>query len=154
MRWQDFTLSFRVLIFNRRFGLGVMAVVMLISAALFQYPPEMDRPPLLDYLSAYNLHFLVGIGAFYLVRPWTALDHYERLGGRLWIMRWSVCKAFGPEAWGVEFVAFPFLYAVPFGGIAGGRDCLRAGDRAEPLSLPVLTLLGNASYSIYLDGTG
>jgi peptidoglycan/LPS O-acetylase OafA/YrhL len=132
-------------IWSRRLGFAVAIIVLIATLALFQYPSELDRPPVLDYLSGYNLHFLIGIAAFYLSReprPASALPAIFVGSLVIGLCLWS-------EAHGSVFVAFPLLYAMGFGAILTGAVSWERA-RKVPLRLPLLTLLGDASYSIYL----
>lgn len=57
---------FSILIFNKRSGVIALLLFVLISVATFHFPAEHSRNPLSVYTSAYNIHFVIGMGAFWL----------------------------------------------------------------------------------------
>ncbi len=136
---------FGLAILNRRLGLAVAAVLILATLWFFNYSDGDQRTPFNDYLSAWNLDFVLGIGAYFLIARIGALTaRLLCLGGAvgfialLWL-----------DTSGVAFVAYPLLYALCFAALLSG--CVHwEQSRATAPSLWLLALLGDASYSLYL----
>jgi peptidoglycan/LPS O-acetylase OafA/YrhL len=136
---------FGLLLLNRRVGLGIIAAIVVFTVLVFEYPPDTLRGPYVEYAAAYNLDFLIGIGVFYLVRQaGLKLSAVAFVAGLALFI-----GCFALEAKGAEFVAFPLLYALSFGGILVGVVTWEHGA-SRPISFGVLGLIGDASYSIYL----
>jgi exopolysaccharide production protein ExoZ len=132
---------FSFLIINRTIGTAALAAWLAIIFALFS--PGVGTP-LLVWTSAYNLNFFVGIGAFLL---------WKRGGARLCRSALIVGVAlilasFLAELNGYSLTVFQLLYALGFGGIITGLASIETN--ASKINIPVLGLLGDASYSIYL----
>jgi exopolysaccharide production protein ExoZ len=133
---------FSTLILNRRLGIAVFILWTVTMLALFSYPQNHAPNPMTPVFSAYGLNFLFGMAAFYL---------YPRLSSR---------QALGCLIGGILL----FLATVVFNGTGSAMDYSRplygvglaaaiAGAvRLETpgLKFPLLTVLGNASFSIYL----
>lgn len=141
----SFYAVFGILILSRRAGLAVIAAIAVFTVAVFEYPPDAVRGPFIDYASAYNLDFLIGIGAFYLVRDAAKTV----LRAALWLGLALFCATLTAEAQGNECVAYPLIYALAFGGILAGAVSWERGTNRR-VSFGPLAFLGDASYSIYL----
>jgi peptidoglycan/LPS O-acetylase OafA/YrhL len=137
---------FSLLLLNRRIGAAALAAWMLVAIILFQYAAPTERTPLATLFSAYNLDFVVGMAAFAVLarlKVWSAAV-LVGIGAALI----AVCMSL--EARGSVFVGFPLLYAIGFGCILSAMVFFEKRREKKLGDVPVVTLLGNASYSIYL----
>lgn len=138
-----FYLVFSVLILNVRAGLTAFALFVL--SLVFYDLPALNPTPLSTYTSIYNLHFLFGMGAYWL---------YRNRGSGL------LAGSGLPElALGILFVAVALMMPIPvvtsrlivalaFALLLAGLTKLEA---ASYLHVPLwLAFLGDASYTIYL----
>jgi exopolysaccharide production protein ExoZ len=135
-----FYLVFATLIINLRMGLIVFAVVSVISIVLFQFPPEHERTPFYVYTSAYNLYFVIGMGAFWLYKKGGFGLMELFVGAMLW--------------WAAEDLSLlpqkilPLIRALAMAFMLVAATKLEASGK---LVIPsILTLVGDASYTIYL----
>lgn len=140
-----FYLIFALLVLNRIFGVIVFSIWMVLGAIVFQLPDEGSRDALTTYFSPLNFNFLIGIGAFYLLKvsQSTALKLAFPIGLLLLGLIYYI-----ENNWlSYEFVQI--AYALSFGLIIVGavafeRDGFKAGR------FKTLSLIGDASYTIYL----
>jgi exopolysaccharide production protein ExoZ len=136
---------FSVLIVNRTIGAMVLAIWGATIAALFFYPP-VHNPTFVDnLLGAYNLNFLFGMAAALL---------YSRIGVRAAVVGGGAALvALGGLLWadksGHWLIYFRPGYGVLFAVAIAAA--VRLELAARTLHLPVLALLGDASYTIYLS---
>lgn len=131
---------FSVLIINRRAGLFLFSLWVALILGHFQYAPAANRTPFSTYFSAYNLDFLLGMLAQFVVRKRFKLSPIACLLG---VALFGLLYA--TESGGL-FV--PLGYASSFALIIVGlasAETVRGG-----YSLPLGALVGNASYTIYL----
>jgi exopolysaccharide production protein ExoZ len=131
---------FSFLIINRTIGTAVLAAWSVVIFARFSYA---GGTPLLVWTSAYNLDFFVGIGAFMLFRRGARLCRIALIAGITIIL-----ASYVAELNGYSLTVFPLLYALGFGGIITGLASIET--KASNISIPILDLLGDASYSVYL----
>ena len=136
---------FSILILSRRWGLAAMAAWALAIAVLFTFPdPERDRSALVTVLGACNLHFFTGMGAFLLH------SRLSRAQG-LALAAAGLAGAVLLIGLGADEAAHPVLrlvWGLAFGAMLAGAAAVEA--RGARLKLPVLSFLGDASYTIYL----
>lgn len=131
---------FSTLILSRRLGLFILAIYMLVAIFYFQFPNELNRTPFKVYTSAYNLYFLFGMGAYWLHKQ-NGLGFVELLSGALIILVAAVAPPLPSQL-------SSFLIVMGFALLLAGAVKL---ERSGRFSVPVwLTLVGDASYSIYL----
>lgn len=132
---------FSFVIINRRIGTAALAVWGAVILLFFSYA---GGTPLRVWISAYNLDFLIGIGAFLLwKRGDPRLCRVALIAGTIILI-----ASFLSELNGSSVVVLPALYALGFGGIIAGLVSIET--RTSNIRLPFLGLLGDASYSIYL----
>jgi peptidoglycan/LPS O-acetylase OafA/YrhL len=132
---------FSLAIVNRKLGFAVFGAWALVCAALYHYPDEFHRTPVSVYSAAYNLNFFMGMGAYLLYRKGVARWGVAALGALMVLVNLFVERAGLPTS--------PLIYAVGFGAILAG---LATVENLTGLNVPPLfTLLGNASYTIYLS---
>lgn len=131
---------FSILILNYRVGLVLVGIFMLSSVILYSFPGIDERTPFNVYTSAYNLHFLFGMGAMWLYR----------CGGRGTIeLAIGICIVILASAtmqlpYGPTLTIFAFGLALI---LAGVTKLELSGQLHIPL---FLRLIGDASYTIYL----
>lgn len=137
---------FSLLLVNRRIGAVAIAAWMLVAVLMFQYAAPSERTPLATLFSAYNLDFVVGMAAFALLarlKLWSA--------GALGVIGAALLSScLVVEGRGAVFAGFPLLYAIGFGCILSAVVFFEKSRGKKLGDVPVVTLLGNASYSIYL----
>jgi len=135
-----FYLTFSILILSRRIGIAVILAVLFALVTLYRFTPETERTAFNVYLAAINLEFYFGMAAYWL---------YKR-GGK------GVAEFLG----GTMIVLAGTLYLqttqqVPQIALAAGFAFVMTGliklEAANLISIPrILSILGDASYSIYL----
>jgi peptidoglycan/LPS O-acetylase OafA/YrhL len=131
---------FGVLIWSRKAGLLVLAVYAGVALFMYQYASLATRTPWTVYTSAYNLFFVLGMGAFLLYRrPGSGLP--ELLAGACVL---AAALALHPIPGDLS----PLLIAIGFALLVAAATKLERNGR---VSVPAfMVFLGNASYSIYL----
>ena len=137
-----FYAAFSVLIFNRKVGIALMAAWFGGCALLGTFPAGNVYSPYTTVISALNLDFLLGMGAFWAsqrIRS-SQLAAATTVAGLLFLIA-------GAALADSEVIQDAYLFGVGFALLMAGATNL---ERRRPISLPVMTLLGNASYSIYL----
>jgi peptidoglycan/LPS O-acetylase OafA/YrhL len=133
---------FSALIINLRFGMLIFAVWTTLLLIQFTYPA--GRGAWETMVAAYNLNFLIGMAAFHL---YAKLDSRQSwllliLGVALLLLALATDKT------GHWIAPLRIFYGLAFGLILCGAariETLKAG-----VKLPLLALVGDASYSIYL----
>ncbi|MDP3491527.1 MAG: acyltransferase [Hyphomonadaceae bacterium] len=136
-----FYLTFAVLIIHKRLGLAAMAVWAAVILALHQVPPRTS--PLGVWTSLLGVNFFVGMAACWL---------YQRLSPRLALVP-LVAGLIGFLSVAVyvdqEMPETTFILAI---ALSCGLVVLGAAtiERVHSISMPALTALGNASYTLYL----
>jgi len=135
---------FSVLILNRRVGIGLFVIWTALIALVFQYPPTDNPTPFQTYFAAYNLDFLIGMAACYMLRNTSTAI----CAAAFWIGTVLLVGTLALEFSGTRPIWTALAYGIAFGGIIAGMskwETLRGGVR-----LPILKELGNASYTLYL----
>lgn len=135
---------FSVLLFSKRWGIIVLVGWVASILVNFEFAPEPDRTPLKTYLSAYNLEFIVGVGAFLLWRRGNAFAC--RVALVLGIV--TLIVTYWAQENGIEPPAYRLIYAMGFGGLLTGAVAWES--RHPGFAIPFLPFLGDASYTIYL----
>lgn len=136
-----FYLTFAVLIINKRAGILAMAAWATVILALHQAAPR--NSPLGVWTSLLGVNFFVGMAACWL---------YQRLSPRLSLIP-LIAGAIGlllVAAYvdqGMSETTFILAIALSCGLIILGAA---AFERTHSISMPALTALGTASYTIYL----
>lgn len=137
-----FYAAFSVLILSRRIGIILIAVWFGVCALNYAYPESNVYSPYTTALTGLNLDFLFGMGAFWAYQKIRTgqLAAIVSVGGALVLL-----AAFTLD--GRIALEAGYLYGLGFAVLIAGLTNL---ERRRPMSLPVMTFLGNASYSIYL----
>ena len=135
---------FAILIFNRAAGIALFALWLVVIAVLFQYPPTDNPTPFQTYFAAYNLDFLIGIGAWYMLRRASAATCIVAGSVGLALLIGTLALEFS----GTRPMWTGLAYGIAFGGIMAGLTRWES-DRGGA-SLPILKQLGDASYTLYL----
>lgn len=136
----QFYAVFSLLILNRRVGVIALALLALVAIVCYQYPAEDQRTALNVYTSAYSLHFLLGMAAYW---------RYKQRG------KGVVDTVLGLLILVIGFVTMPLPYWITGTIIALGFALIIAGatqmEAHYRFAMPrVLNFLGDASYTIYL----
>ena len=135
-----FYIVFSTLILNRRAGLVALGLFMAFTISFFHYQGA-DRPTALNvYSAAYNFHFLLGMGAFWLYRRGGRGIAEFTLG--LFISTVALSTTSLPNQLSPLFLALGFALV-----LAGATKLELSGDLRIP---QFLGLIGDASYTIYL----
>lgn len=135
-----FYAAFSILILNYRIGLILIGILMLSSIILYNFPETDDRTPFNVYTSAYNLHFLFGMGAMWLYRR-GGRGMIELAIGACIVIFASITMPL-PEGFSLTIFALGFAFI-----LAGTTKLELSGQLHIPLFLRVI---GDASYTIYL----
>ena len=131
---------FSLLILNKRLGVAALAIWALLCVAFYDYPLEAERTPWNVYTAAYNLFFLLGMGACWLYRR--GGKGFVELGAGLAI------AIFAGATMGLPNNLSPLILASGFALIVAGATKLELAGR---IRVPrFLEYIGNASYTIYL----
>jgi peptidoglycan/LPS O-acetylase OafA/YrhL len=137
-----FYILFGALILNRAVGICLIAAWAVLMLALFFYPTH-EHPTVAGVLvGAYGLNFLFGMAAF-LCQPSLSrtLAWVLAIAGIFVFL--GVLAINGSIYWTDLYRP---IYGIAFAAIIAGGVRLETGK----LVFPVLTLIGNASFSIYL----
>lgn len=138
-----FYATFSILIINKRLGIGVFILISAISILLYHFPAEEERTPFNVYTSAYNLYFLLGMGAYMLYRRGGSGVAEFILG--LVISLTTVAEIFIPQQ------LLPLTLAL---GMALLLAAVTKFEAAGKIDVPkFITLAGDASFTIYLTHT-
>jgi exopolysaccharide production protein ExoZ len=135
-----FYAAFSLLILNKRLGVAFFAIATCVCLALYQYPDTGERGPFNTYTAAYNLFFLLGMGAYWLFRR----------GGRgvAEFVAGAAIFGFALLTMGLPYQLSPLLLAIGLAFLVAGATKL---ERGGAIKVPVfLSFIGNASYTIYL----
>ena len=131
---------FSVLILNLRLGSFSLVAFALVAFANYGYPTLIERNAFAVYTSGYNLFFLLGMMAY--------LAHRGGHGGYLSLAVGGAIVGIAIAFESVLSALGPLTIAIGFALVLVGVTGLeRRGRLRVP---PVLVLLGNASYTIYL----
>jgi len=135
---------FATLIVSARWGRAVFAAWAL-TIALMHFYPDHDRPTFFGtVLGAYNLNFFLGMAAY----SWS--KHATR--NAAWFVMLIGLSAFAANLWtdeqGAQLQLRQFVYGVSFALLIGAAAALEL--RGAWVSIPLLELIGDASYSTYL----
>ena len=131
-----FYLGFSLLVFSRKLGIAVLASWFLVSIATWEYSLAITEPSAL-FFNSYNLNFALGIGAYYFTRYVRGAEYLIVTIGLLLVL--LAVTVTGP----ISFLLLSFGFALLIAACA-------SIERTRSLNIPMATLLGNASYSIYL----
>lgn len=139
-----FYAMFATLIWNLRWGVVVFAAWAAAMLGLFFYPSH-DHPSLAgNVFGAYNLNFFLGMAAYLWTRRagvrggWAAVV----LGLAVFTLAYQL------QQHHVEYTGRGLAYAVSFALLIGGAATLEL--HGAWVDVPLLGLLGDASYSVYL----
>jgi exopolysaccharide production protein ExoZ len=135
---------FSTLIINQRFGTAALVIWIAAGMVNFQYSGGDQMTALNTYLSPLNADFAIGIGSYHLWKQGS--DKLCVLALALGLV--MLALALTIDASKLAPMAVPLLYATAFGGIVAGAA--RLETNAPVQTIPVLSFLGAASYSIYL----
>lgn len=135
---------FSILIVNRRLGLGAFALWAVAIVVTFQYSPTDHPTPLQTYLSAYNLNFLFGMGAYLLFTGASA----RVCDIAFWAGLGLLVATLTFEYTGHRNTVTGVLYGLAFAGLLTGMAAWE--KRRGKIRLPIADLIGNASYTLYL----
>ena len=131
---------FGLLILNRRVGLLVMGLWLVVCVVLWHYPPDDGRTALAVYTAAYSAQFALGMLAYLAYRH----------------LHWRACIALGVAGLAVLGAAYytsdsfppPFQWTCGFAGLL--LICASAERRSGLRAPGWLRYIGDASYSLYL----
>ncbi|MBX8827143.1 acyltransferase [Ochrobactrum sp. SFR4] len=140
-----FYLIFATLILNRTFGIIILAAWLMTGGIVFQYTEEGSRSALTTYFSPLNFNFLIGMAAFYAFHRLTNINLKPAFlsGLVLFIFVYIL------ENHGISYQHLQIIYAVSFGLlILGAVSYEKNGLRTTRFK--ILSLIGDASYTIYL----
>jgi exopolysaccharide production protein ExoZ len=135
-----FYAAFSTLILSRRLGITVLALAACACIALYHYPLPEERTPFNVYTAAYNLYFLLGMGAYWLFRR----------GGRgvVEFALGAVIFVAALMTMGLPYKLSPLLLAFGLALLVAGATKL---EHAGSIKVPrFLAFIGNASYTLYL----
>jgi len=139
-----FYIVFSVLIFSRKWGVALIAAWMATILYFFHFNTVAERSAFSTYFSAYNLDFLIGIAAYFLWKRAKLIEGYFVLAVGILLLVATLIV----ESQGLVFEGYRFLYGLAFGGILAGMVIWESTK--TNIYLPLATLIGNASYTIYL----
>lgn len=136
----QFYAVFSLLILNKRVGIIALAALAVVAMVFYQFPAENERTAFHVYTSAFSLHFLFGMAAYW---------RYKQLG------KGVVDTVLGVLVLLIGFVTMPLPHWITGTIIALGFALTIAGltqmEAHYRFDTPwVLNFLGDASYSIYL----
>ncbi|QGZ42608.1 peptidoglycan/LPS O-acetylase OafA/YrhL [Pseudoduganella flava] len=134
-----FYVVFSVLVLNRRAGIACFAVWSVICLAFYGYAPVEGRTAWAVYTGAYNLYFVLGMGAWWLWRR-GGTGTVELLAGAGVVAVAAVLVRMHQPGYLLMMGGFALL-------LAGAAKRERAGRVRVPRWL---VAIGNASYSLYL----
>lgn len=137
-----FYAAFSVLIISRRIGIVLMALWFGACAINNAFPEPNVYTPYTTAITGLNLDFLFGMAAFWASRKirTARLAAFVSAAGALILV-----AAVGFD--GRSSFEVGYLYGLGFAVLIAGLTNL---ERRRPIDLPLMTFLGNASYSIYL----
>jgi peptidoglycan/LPS O-acetylase OafA/YrhL len=140
-----FYIFFGVLLINRWLGAAALALWFAVVGFHFQYPAYGNWSFRNDLLSLHNISFLCGIAAFWLSRRLSGrAGPAVMLGGVALVVLVLVLDEIRGRSDQLELgYSFAFLFV-----IAGAVTMERQG---QLLSVPLLALIGDASYTLYLS---
>jgi peptidoglycan/LPS O-acetylase OafA/YrhL len=131
---------FSLLILNRRFGIIALAIWGVLCVAFYDYPLEAQRTPWNVYTAAYNLFFLLGMGACWLYRR--GGKGFIEFGAGLAI------AIFASISMGLPNNLSPLILSIGFALLVAGATKMELGGYIKVPAF--LNFIGNASYTIYL----
>jgi exopolysaccharide production protein ExoZ len=131
---------FSLLILNKRLGIVALAVWGVLCIALYDYPLEAERTPWNVYTAAYNLFFLLGMGACWLYRR--GGKGFVEFGVGLSI------AVFAGFTMGLPNNLSPLILSIGFALLVAGATKMELGGYIRVPAF--LNFIGNASYTIYL----
>ena len=135
-----FYATFSLLILDKRLGVAAFAIAACVCIALYNYPLPEERTPFNVYTAAYNLFFLLGMGAYWLYRRGGNGVAEFVAGGCIFV--------FALMTMGLPYKLSPMLLAFGLALLVAGATKL---ERAGMIKVPhFLAFIGNASYSLYL----
>ncbi len=140
-----FYLIFATLILNRTFGIIILAAWLITGGIVFQYAEEGSRSALTTYFSPLNFNFLIGMAAFYAFHRLTNTNLKPAFlsGLALFILVYIL------ESRGISYQYLQIIYALSFGLlILGAVSYEKSGFQTAKFK--ILSLIGDASYTIYL----
>lgn len=131
---------FSILILSRRIGLIALSVFVLIAILNYQFPAENARNAFNVYTAAYNLYFVLGMGAFWL---------YKKGGNGYWELIAGLCVfVFATATNPLPYHLSPIVLASSFALILAGATKIEVSGKFH---IPYfLVIAGDASYTIYL----
>lgn len=140
-----FYLVFATLILNRAFGILILSAWLIIGGFVFQYADEGSRSPLTTYFSPLNFNFIIGMAAFYVFQKFSSINLKPAfLAGLILFIAIYIL-----ENHGISYNILQIAYAFSFGLlILGAVSYEKSGFKAARFK--ILSLIGDASYTIYL----
>lgn len=138
-----FYATFAILIINKRLGIAVFILISAISVLLYHFPAEEERTPFNVYTSAYNLYFLLGMGAYLLYRRGGSGVVEFTLG--LVILVVTMAGILIPHP------MLPLTFALAMALLLAGVTKFEAAGKIDVPKF--ITLAGDASFTIYLTHT-
>lgn len=140
-----FYLIFATLIINRTLGVVIFLVWLLLGGYVFQFPDEGARLPLTTYFSPLNFNFIIGMAAFYALKNYAskALKLALPIGLALFVVIYIL------ESHGLAYHYVQIPYAMSFGLLITGAAAYER-DGFPASRFKILSLIGDASYTIYL----
>ena len=135
-----FYATFSLLILNKRLGVAVFAIAACACIAFYHYPLPEERTPFNVYTAAYNLYFLLGMGAYWLFRRGGRGVAEFAIGACIFVLTLMNMD--------LPYKLSPLLLAFGLALIVAGATKL---ERAGSIKVPrFLAFIGNASYTLYL----
>jgi peptidoglycan/LPS O-acetylase OafA/YrhL len=135
---------FVTLIINKRFGSVILALWFVSILFHWQYATEDNRTPMNVYLSLHNLNFFIGMGAFLLYQKASPEICRKALYGGCALLFGAIVA----DSVSDDSGKLALIYALSFGGLLAGMVSLES--LRNRLNLRVASLVGDASYTIYL----
>ncbi len=135
-----FYAAFSLLIVNKRLGLVTFLLISAISILLYHFPSEGERTPFNVYTSAYNLYFLLGMGAYLLYRRGGSGVVEFILGFVIFVV--TIAEILIP------YQMLPLTFALAMALLLAGATKFEAAGKIDVPKF--ITLVGDASFTIYL----
>ncbi len=138
---------FALLLIKRRLGLAVLAAWVVLMLAFALTPPRGNHEPMRVFAGLINLHFFAGMGAYLLTRHLSQRLAWVLLTASIAVLPFAAVLAGWLERreWSEAVI-----WSLVFGLLIAACCALERAAGAGWKPPRVLTLLGDASFSIYL----